>query len=168
VEDSDKPVLLNGQNWNGERMGLEDFEGRVTVVFFGYTYCPDVCPTTLMRMQHLYRELGDRADQVAIVFASVDPHRDTVEKLASYVPAFDERFYGLHLSFDELGAAKESFGLAIQYGQPKDGPGTDSYYYVDHTGSFFLLDREGHLRLTLPPNAKLVDLVADVNTLLGA
>jgi protein SCO1/2 len=158
---------LSATNWNGEPFTLGDHAGKVVVVFFGYTYCPDVCPFTLAKMKQLHARLGERAGDVVVVFASVDPHRDSLEKLAQYVPHFDERFYGLRLEQDELEVAQESFGVTVQYGQPKDGPGSDSYYYVDHTGTYFVLDRDGKLRLEFPPDATVEQMVPDVEKLLG-
>lgn len=161
-----EPLELTGTNWDGEAFRLASQRGKVTVVFFGFTYCPDVCPFTLAKMKTVYRELGDRADEVSVVFASVDPGRDSVTKLAEYVPNFDPRFYGVRLEGEHLEAAREEFGLTVTYGQPKQGPGTDSYYYVDHTGTFFVLDRQGRLRLKYPPTIPVDKLVPDLERLL--
>ena len=157
---------LVGTNWNGERFSLDQLQGKVAMVFFGYTFCPDVCPFTLAKMKQVYDELGDEAKDFAVVFVSVDSQRDTVEKLADYVPGFDPRFYGLRLEPDELEQAVDSFDLTVQIGQPKDGPNTDSFYYVDHTGTYFLIDRQGRLRVTHPPNAKVENLLPDIEALL--
>lgn len=164
VEEDRPAPELTGTNWDGEAFALADVEGKVTVVFFGYTYCPDVCPFTLAKMQGLFDRLGPQAEDLALVFATVDPDRDTVEKLAQYVPAFDERFYGVRPA--DLAAVEESFDLTIQYGQPKEGPGSGSYYYVDHTGTYFVLDREGELRLTYPPDVSVDEMLPDLRTLL--
>ncbi len=161
-----EPPKLAGVNWNAQPFDLADLQGSVAVVFFGYSYCPDVCPLTLAKMKQVFGRLGDRADDVAVVFVSVDPTRDSVEKLASYVPNFDERFYGLRLEQEELEAVQEEFDLAVQYGQPKAGPGSDTFYYVDHTGSYFVFDREGALRLRHPPNATVDDILPDIEALL--
>lgn len=158
---------LAGTNWDGAPFKLSELHGKVRIVFFGYTFCPDICPFTLAKMKEIYATLGERADDVAMVFVSVDPHRDTLEKLASYVPSFDRRFFGLRLEFDELDQVVEDFGLTVQYGQPKDGPGTDSFYYVDHTGTFFLIDREGRLRVSFPPNATAEQMLPDIELLLA-
>lgn len=158
---------LVGTNWDGSPFALEDLKGKIAVISFGYTFCPDVCPFTLYRLQQLYQQLGDRAEQVAVVFVSVDPHRDTREKLADYVPGFDRRFYGLRLEFDELDTVIEDWDLTVQYGQPKDGPGSDSFYYVDHTGSLFVTDLRGRLRLTFPANARVDELLPDIEELLA-
>ena len=157
---------LAGVNWDGAPFRLQDQRGKVAVIFFGYTFCPDVCPFTLAKMQQIRSRLGDHAQDLAVVFVSVDPHRDSLEKLASYVPNFDSSFYGLRLEFDELDTVIEDWDLTVQYGQPKEGPGTDSFYYVDHTGTYFLVDQQGRLRVEHPPNAKTEDLLSDLQTLL--
>ena len=167
VEPARPAPELTGVNWDGKPFRLSEHRGKVTVVFFGYTYCPDVCPFTLAKMKQIYRDLGDRADGLQVVFASVDPQRDTVEKLAAYVPSFDRRFYGLRLEQSDIQAATDGFGLTVQYGQPKDGPETASYYYVDHTGTFFVIDREGRLRLKFPPNATPEQMRPDLEKLLA-
>ena len=159
---------LSGVNWDGKPFRLSDHKGKVRVVFFGYTYCPDVCPFTLAKMKQLYRDLGDRAKNLEVVFVSVDPQRDTVEKLSHYVPSFDRRFYGVRLEPDEVNAAMRSFGITVQYGQPKDGPDSDSYYYVDHTGTFFVIDSKDRLRLRFPPNSTAEQMLPDLEKLLAA
>ena len=153
---------LEGTHWSGKPFELTQLQGQVAIVFYGYTYCPDVCPFALYKMKQLYAELGERAEELAVVFVSVDPQRDTVEKLASYVPGFDPRFHGIRIEPENLEAVKEAWGLTVQYGQPKDGPGTESYYYVDHTGSYFVVDHGGQLLLEFPPNATVEDLATDL------
>ncbi len=156
---------LAGTNWDGEPFRLVDLQGKAVVVFFGYTYCPDVCPLTLAKMKQV-RSMDGLGERVEVVFVSVDPDRDTVEKLAAYVPAFDEGFYGVRLEKDELLELQDAWDLTIEYSQPKEGPNTDSYYYVDHTGTYFLIDPQGRLRVELPPNATPETLAADLATLL--
>ena len=165
VEPAAPAPQLSGTNWDGKPFDLKDVRGKVAVVFFGYTYCPDVCPFTLAKMKQLYARLGDRAGDVAVVFVSVDPRRDSVEKLAKYVPGFDRRFYGLYL--DQVVETVDRFGGTVQYGQPKDGPETESFYYVDHTGTFFVVDRDGQLRLKFQPNATVDQMLPDIEKLLS-
>ena len=158
---------LNGVNWNGEPFSLaDDVAGRVAVVFFGYTYCPDVCPFTLAKMKQLKSTLGVQGEDLEMVFVSVDPRRDSLDKLAAYVPNFDRSFYGVRLELDALTDLQETWPLTVQYGQPKDGPGSDSYYYVDHTGTYFVIDRQGRLRLRFPPNATVEAMRPDIEVLL--
>ncbi len=159
---------LTGVNWNGEPFSLaEDVSGQVAVVFFGYTYCPDVCPFTLAKMKQLKDALGTDGEDLQMVFVSVDPRRDSLEKLAAYVPNFDRSFYGVRIEVDALTDLQETWPLTVQYGQPKDGPGTDSYYYVDHTGTYFVIDRQGRLRLRFPPNATAATMRPDLEALLN-
>ena len=166
VEPQGESLELVGTNWNGEPFRLADLQGKVAVVFFGYTYCPDICPLTLFKMKQIYTDLGERAGEVAIVFVSVDPGRDSVAKLAEYVPGFDPRFYGVLP--DSMEATREEFDLTVSYSQPKEGPNSNSFYYVDHTGTLFLFDRQGRLRLTHPTKAPVERLVPDIERLLQA
>ena len=98
------PSSLEGVNWDGSEFSLEQLRGKVAILFFGYTYCPDVCPLTLVKMKQVMERLGDSADEVEMVFVTVDPQRDTVEKLAAYVPNFDRGFFGVRLDDDALTA----------------------------------------------------------------
>jgi protein SCO1/2 len=167
--DPPQPVALAGVNWDGKPFQLSDHQGKVAIVFFGYTYCPDVCPFTLAKMKQLYDKLGDRAKDVEVVFVSVDPKRDTVEKLAKYVPSFDRRFYGVRLELDEVtNLATTTFSVAVKYGAPKYGLESQSFYLVDHTGTYFVVDRQGQLRLKYPPNVTADEMLPDLEKLLGA
>ncbi len=167
--DAGRPVPeLVGVNWDGKRFDLKNLQGRVVVVFFGYTFCPDVCPFTLAKMKQVEAELGKSAEGLDVVFASVDPQRDSVEKLAAYVPSFDRSFYGVRLEPTEIDRASRSFGLTVQYGTPKGGVETDTNYFVDHTGTYFVIDRTGKLRLQFPPTATVDQMVPDLKQLLAA
>jgi protein SCO1/2 len=168
VEPGKSAPRLVGVNWNGRRFDLEELRGKVVVVFFGYTFCPDVCPFTLAKMKQVYADLGQEAEGLEVVFASVDPQRDTVEKLAAYVPSFDRRFFGLRLEPNEVDQAAQAFGLTVQYGTPKEGIETDTNYFVDHTGTYFVIDRAGDLRLKFPPNVAVDVMEPDLRKLLAA
>jgi protein SCO1/2 len=167
VEPPQKAPQVSGVNWDGKPFRLSDQQGKVAVVFFGYTYCPDVCPFTLAKMKQLYGRLGPRAEGVKVVFVSVDPQRDTVAKLAQYVPSFDRRFFGVRLEGDQLDSALKGFDAKVSYGLPKGGLETDTFYLVDHTATFFVVDRQGRLRLKLPPNATVDQMLPDLETLLA-
>lgn len=157
---------LQGTNWDGSTMDLAALDGKVRIVFFGYTFCPDVCPFALAKMKQLYAALGDRADDVAVVFVSVDPNRDSVEKLSRYVPGFDERFFGVRLEPDALDLVANGFGVTVRYSRPPDG-GDETRYFVDHTGTFFVIDPQGQLRVTFPSNATHTEMLPDVEHLLA-
>ncbi|MBB6136075.1 protein SCO1/2 [Massilia aurea] len=127
----------------GKVRTLEDFRGKIVVMFFGYTQCPDVCPTTMAEMATVLKELGPSADEVQVLFVTVDPERDTQELLSHYVPAFDKRFIGLY--GDAAATAKVAKEFKVFYAK---APGADaSSYTVDHTAGSFVFDKQGQLRL---------------------
>jgi protein SCO1/2 len=127
----------------GKPRTLADFKGKVVVVFFGYTQCPDVCPTTMAEMASVMQKLGPLADQVQVLFITLDPERDTQQLLASYVPAFDKRFIGLRGTPEQT--AKTAKEFKVFYAKV---PGTDpGSYTIDHTAGSYVFDRDGRLRL---------------------
>ena len=129
---------------DGKVRTLSDFKGKVVVMFFGYTQCPDVCPTTLTEMQQAMTLLGAQSDKVQVLFVTVDPERDTAEILKQYVPAFDPRFLGLRPA-DEAALEKVTKDFKIYY---KKVPGTKpGSYTMDHTAGSYAFDPEGRLRL---------------------
>ena len=129
---------------DGKVRTLADFKGKVVVMFFGYTQCPDVCPTTLTEMQQVMTLLGPQSDKVQVLFVTVDPERDTAEILKQYVPAFDPRFLGLRPA-DEAALEKVTRDFKIYY---KKVPGTKpGSYTMDHTAGSYAFDPDGRLRL---------------------
>ena len=129
---------------DGKVRTLADFKGKVVVMFFGYTQCPDVCPTTLTEMQQVMSILGPQSDKVQVLFVSVDPQRDTAEILKQYVPAFDPRFLGLRPT-DDAALEKVAKDFKIYY---KKVPGTSpGSYTIDHTAGSYAFDPDGRLRL---------------------
>jgi len=148
---------------NGQRRTLADFRGKVVTVFFGYTQCPDVCPTTLAEMAEVMRLLGKDADRVQVLFVTVDPERDTQELLAQYVPAFDPRFLGLRGTREETDQVAREFKV-IHQKAPGSRPGT---YTVDHTASSYVFDPQGRLRLVVKHAQGAAPLAADITLLLS-
>ena len=128
----------------GAPFSLSDLRGRPALVFFGFTNCPDICPTTLGEFKRVKSLLGRDADEVAFVFVSVDPQRDTPERLAEYVGAFDPAFIGLTGDDAALRPIAQEFGV---YYQAVPLEGSETAYTVDHTASSFALDREGRLAI---------------------
>ena len=129
---------------DGKVRTLADFKGKVVVVFFGYTQCPDVCPTTLTEMQQVMTILGPQSDKVQVLFVTVDPQRDTAAILKQYVPAFDPRFLGLRPA-DDAALEKVAKDFKIYYKKvPGISPGS---YTIDHTAGSYAFDPEGRLRL---------------------
>jgi len=129
---------------DGKLRTLNDFKGKVVVMFFGYTQCPDVCPTTLTEMQQVMTLLGPQSDKVQVLFVTVDPERDTATILKQYVPSFDVRFLGLRPA-DDVALEKVTKDFKIYY---KKVPGTSpGSYTIDHTAGSYAFDPEGRLRL---------------------
>jgi protein SCO1/2 len=129
---------------DGKLRTLADFKGKVVVMFFGYTQCPDICPTTLTEMQQVMALMGPQADKVQVLFVTVDPERDTAANLKQYVPAFDPRFLGLR-PVDDAALEKVAKDFKIYY---KKVPGTSpGSYTMDHTAGSYAFDPEGRLRL---------------------
>jgi protein SCO1 len=127
----------------GKPVTLADYRGKAVVVFFGYTQCPDVCPTTLATLAEAMKQLGPDADRVQVLFVTVDPERDTRELLANYVPAFDKRFVGLSGDAAATERVAKEFKVIYQK-QPGTTPGS---YTMDHSAGVFILDPQGRLRL---------------------
>ncbi|MBU3620124.1 SCO family protein [Polynucleobacter sp. CS-Odin-A6] len=146
---------------DGKVRTLADFKGKAVIMFFGYTQCPDICPTTLTEMQQVMTLLGPQANQVQVLFVTVDPNRDTAAILKQYVPAFDARFLGLRPA-DEAALEKVAKDFKIYY---KKVPGISSgSYTMDHTAGSYVFDPEGNLRLYIKhaqgPEALAHDLKA--------
>ncbi|HUX89620.1 MAG TPA: SCO family protein [Gallionellaceae bacterium] len=127
----------------GKVRTLADFKGKVVVMFFGYTHCPDVCPTTMSDMAQALNILGKDANKVQVLFVTVDPERDTQELLAKYVPAFNPGFLGLY--GDEAATARVAKDFRVFY-QKHQGKGSQGYD-VDHTAGTYVFDQSGKLRL---------------------
>lgn len=129
---------------NGNTKTLADYKGKVVVMFFGFTQCPDVCPTTLTEMDDALKLLGPKADKVQVLFVTVDPERDTAGLLSQYVPAFNPRFAGL-IPADQAALEKVTKDFMVYY---KKVPGTTpGSYTIDHTAGSYVFDANGQLRL---------------------
>ncbi|MFP2925653.1 SCO family protein [Pyxidicoccus sp. 3LG] len=157
---------------SGELFRMEDQRGRVVVLSFGYTGCPDVCPTTLHQLSSFYRRLGPRAREVEVVFVSVDPERDSAALLEDYVRAFDSRFTGLRLEGDALAALLSAYQVTAvrRYASTTRYPDRSFTgpipYTLDHTGAYLVIDRRGALRLRMPYTAPVEQLQSAVERLL--
>jgi len=128
---------------NGKSRTLADFKGKAVVMFFGYTHCPDVCPTTMSDLAQALILLGKDADKVQVLFVTVDPERDTQELLAKYVPAFNPGFLGLWGDGDATAKVAKEFRIFYQKNKGKDRQSYD----VDHTAGTYVFDPSGRLRL---------------------
>ena len=149
---------------NGKLRTLADFRGKAVVIFFGYTQCPDVCPTTLAALKQAMEKLGPDADRVQVLFITVDPERDTQDLLSRYVPAFDPRFLGLYGNADATARTAKEFRVIYQK-VPGTTPGE---YSMDHSAGTFIYDPQGRLRLYVG-QAQGADVFAhDLKALLDA
>jgi protein SCO1/2 len=128
---------------NGTPRTLADYRGKAVVLFFGYTQCPDFCPTTLAELAEAMKRLGSDAERVQVLFVTVDPERDTPALLKNYVPAFDPRFMGLYGDADATARTAKEFKVIYQK-RPGQTPGT---YTMDHSAGTFIFDPNGKLRV---------------------
>jgi protein SCO1/2 len=149
---------------HGKPRRLEDFRGKAVVVFFGFTRCPDVCPTTLADMAIAMKQLGPEADRVQVLLVTVDPERDTREVLAKYVPAFDSRFLGLYGDLEATRRTAKEFKVYFEK-RPGKTPGE---YSIDHSAQSYVFDPQGRLRLFVRHERITEDLAPDLRTLLKA
>ncbi|MBB3119206.1 SCO family protein [Massilia sp. MB5] len=147
----------------GKPVTLETYKGKVVVVFFGFTQCPDVCPTTMAEMSSVMKELGPQADQVQVLFVTLDPERDTKELLAQYVPTFDSRFVGLY--GDPARIMQTAKDFKVFYSKvPGKEPGS---YTIDHTAGSYVFDKNGKIRLFLRHGQGPAPVVHDLKLLLS-
>lgn len=147
---------------SGQQVRLHDFRDKVVLLYFGYTYCPDVCPATMAELSKAMKELnsGDR-EKVQVLMVTVDPDRDTPEVLSQYLSHFDPSFLGLTGTDEEIAAAAEPFGI---YYQKRDGT-AETGYLVDHTATVAAVDKDGTLRLIYSFNTPGEDIAADLKRL---
>jgi protein SCO1/2 len=148
----------------GKPRTLADFKGKVVAVFFGFTRCPDVCPTTLAEMKLVKDRLGADGDKLQVLFVTIDPERDTPELLAKYVPAFDPSFLGLYGNAEATAKTAKEFKV---FYQKAPGSSPDNYS-MDHTAATFIYDPQGRLRLFAKHAMGADALVQDIKQLLAA
>ncbi len=147
---------------NGQARTLKDFRGKVVMVFFGYTQCPDVCPTSMAEMAEIKKLLGKDGDRVQGLFVSVDPERDKPEMLKEYMAAFDPTFLALYTTPEKTAALAKDYKV---YYKKVDGP-TPTSYTIDHTAGSYVYDTTGKLRLFTRYGTKPELTAADLRQLL--
>ena len=164
ITGADYARTLSLPDQNGKPRSLSDFKGKVVVVFFGYTQCPDVCPATMAELAQIKKALGKDGERVQGIFVSVDPERDTPEILKNYMASFDTSFVALRGTLEQTKAAAKEF--KVFYGKV---PGkTEGSYSVDHTAGSFVFDPQGNVRLFVRYGSGIEPLTADLQTLLSA
>ena len=162
----DPPKPMAGftlQSVDGPR-SLDDFRGKPVILYFGYTSCPDICPTTLAQLKLALEKIGEeKARQMQVIFVSVDYRRDTPEKVDGYVKNFRPDFLGLTGSQAEIDQATREFGIYYQLADPDPETGS---YLVDHTTRLLFLDASGALVMTWPYETQVNELASDLENLL--
>ena len=147
----------------GKQRTLSDFKGKVVVLFFGYTHCPEVCPNTLVELARAMKRLGSDADRVQVLFITLDPERDTQTLLAQFVPSFNPKFIGLYGTPEQIAETAKEFHLFYSK-QPGNSPGN---YTLDHSAGTYIYDRSGRLRLHAAYGQGVDALVHDIKLLLN-
>ena len=153
---------LMGQD--GKPRSLADFRGKVVVLFFGYTQCPDVCPTTLAELSEVMKQLGPDAERVQVLFVTIDPDRDSADLLSKYVPAFNPTFIGLRGDADATAQTAKEFRVFYQ----KQPGRTAETYTMDHSAGTFVFDPKGRLRVYVSYGQGPDVFVHDIRELLHA
>lgn len=146
----------------GRTMSANDYRGKIVMLYFGYTHCPDVCPITMARLAAAMRQLGTAADRVRIVFVSVDPARDTPSLLHRYVTAFDPHASGLTGTPDKIESLAKRYRVAYEAEKAK----ANGSYDVTHSSAVYIFDKSGHIRLLATPNSTIEAIVHDVRQLI--
>ena len=147
----------------GKTVSLKDFEGKLLLIYFGYTSCPDVCPTTLTVIKHAVQKLDPKNELIQVLFISVDPERDSLEKMKTYLEFFNPGFVGLHAPFEEVQQVAKKFGSFFM----KDKVNKSAIgYLVTHTGYVYLMDRKTRIRKMFSSKVDTPEMIETVNLLL--
>ena len=157
-------LAFNLTDDSGRKVDAADYRGQVVLLFFGYTNCPDVCPTTLVKLSAALNRMGEAAQRVRVLFVTVDPKRDTLDVLHRYAGAFGPRITGLRGSEAELHALAKRYRISYSYGEP-DANGD---YEVTHSSAVFVFDATGAARLLILPDSGEKAIAHDLERLLGA
>lgn len=163
ISGTDMSSALKLRDHNGQARSIADFAGKVVVIFFGYTNCPDVCPTSLMMLKEALGSLGPDASRVQVLFVSVDPARDTPQQLATYMKAFDPTFLALTGSEAEIAAVAKAFKVFYE----KKGDIAGGKYTIDHTAGCYIFGPDGRTRLFARHGETPERVAADIKLLLA-
>lgn len=164
IEPPDAAYNISLTDQHGKPFTLEQLKGKVVLLFFGYTNCPDVCPATLSDLQIVRTRLGSNAADVAVVFVTVDPERDTRERLTRFVNLYDTSTVALTGSPDALAAVYQAYGAGAQR---RETPGSALGYAMDHTSTITVIDKQGMRRLLIGFGSPIDDITADLTALIA-
>ncbi|MBC7786779.1 MAG: SCO family protein [Methylophilaceae bacterium] len=146
----------------GKQRVMDDFKGKAIILFFGYTHCPDVCPTTMTDLKNTMKLLGSKADEVQVLFITLDPARDTQAVLAQFVPSFDQRFIGLRGNEKQTA---DTVAIYKIYAKKVEVSGK-SDYTLDHSAGIYVYDKTGAIRLYINYGEKPAEIASDIKQLL--
>lgn len=146
---------------DGKKFTLSELRGKLVILGFGFTHCPDICPVTLARLAQAHKKLGALANQAQVVYVTVDPERDSVERLREYMAHFNPSFIGVTGAPEQLSMVRQSYGILAAKKVHEDGS-----YEVHHSSYVYLIDRQGLLRALVPFGASVDSIVHDIKILL--
>ncbi|MBK7319081.1 MAG: SCO family protein [Anaerolineales bacterium] len=146
---------------NGD-VSLSDFRGKLVLIYFGYTFCPDICPATLGNVNQALKQIGAKAEDIQLIMVSLDPQRDTPEKLEQYVAHFNPTFIGITGTQEQVDTVTSLYGI---FYEKKEGSEATSYL-IDHTATLMVIDREGYLKLVFPFGVTADEIADDLKYML--
>jgi len=145
----------------GEIKKITDFKGSVVAIFFGFTHCPDICPTSMQELKFIKESLGKQSDKLQVIFITLDPERDNQSLLNSYVPSFDKSFIGL------TGSQEDINRIASQYKIFHMKVGEGDSYTIDHSSGIYIIDKDGKIRVRHPYGSKVESIIEDIQHLIS-
>ncbi len=153
---------------DGAALNLARFKGRLVMLVFGFTLCPEVCPTTLATLAQARKDLGPAASDVQVVYVTVDPERDDIDRIRQYLAAFDKSFIGGTETPEKLAAMRKRYGVVAEKIASKQQSSQSQAYGMNHSTSVWLIDRKGKLKAMMPYGHPAQDFVHDLKLLLAA
>jgi len=167
ITGADFANTLSLTDHTGKPRQLSDFKGKAIALFFGYTHCPDVCPTTMADLAKAMKLMGKRSDEVQVLFVTLDPERDTQQVLAKFVPSFDSRFIGLYGTPEQTAETAKNFKIfyAKQNETGKSTTGKNSYT-IDHSAGIYAFDKNGKIRIYIKFGQKPNEIASDLEKII--
>jgi protein SCO1/2 len=150
------------RDFNGHTRTLEEFKGKVVVLFFGFTHCPDICPTTMTDLKKTMNLLKDKSSGVQVIFITLDPGRDTEEVLKKFIPTFNSSFLGLTGSASEIDKVATQFKIFYEKVNNESKAG----YTIDHSAGLYVIDKNGNIKLHISNGEKPEDIASDLEKLI--
>lgn len=162
IQSPDPADNFSLQGADGNTVSLQDFRGQAVMIYFGYTFCPDVCPATMVELAKAYDALGEESSRTQVIMISIDPDRDSPQLVQEYVSHFDPSFIGLSGSSEEIASAATPLGIYYEKEEGSESTG----YLMSHTSSVIVIDPDGHIRLLYSFNSTGEEMAEDISHLL--